>query len=110
MGAARVERMKELVAKDPRDARARFFLAHELFKLEDWTAAEEHYRAYLELGPEDAGAAWRDLGRCREKLGRNDEAADAYRRGIEAARAANHDGLAGEIQFLLEQLEEQLEG
>jgi tetratricopeptide (TPR) repeat protein len=106
MGSDRLDKMKELVERTPEDARARYFLAHELFKAEDWTGAAQHFEAYLALGPDDEGAGHKDYGRCLEKLGRPDAAAAAYRRGIDAARAHHHDGLAGEIQFLLEQIEE----
>lgn len=106
MGSGRIEKMKELVARSPQDARARYFLAHELFKLQDWGGAAEHYRAYLDLESGDEGAGHKSYGQALERLGRVEEAAEAYRRGITAARAHHHDGLAGEIAFLLEQLED----
>jgi len=106
MGAGRIEKMKELVAKSPEDARARYFLAHELFKMQDWSGAAEHYRVYLELAPGDEGAGHKSHGQALERLGRVEEAAEAYRRGVAAARQHHHDGLADEIAFLLEQLED----
>ena len=106
MGAGRIDKMREMVAKFPQDARARYFLAHELFKLQDWSGAAEHYRTYLELSPEDEGAGHKTYGQALERLGRVQEAAEAYRRGIAAARQHHHEGLAGEIAFLLEQIED----
>lgn len=106
MGAARIEKMKELVARSPEDARARYFLAHELLKMQDWSGAAEHYKVYLDLSPEDEGAGHKSYGQALEQLGRVDDAAEAYRRGIAAARAHHHEGLAGEIAFLLEQIED----
>ena len=106
MGAGRLEKMKELVAKSPEDARARYFLAHELFKMQDWSGAAEHDRVDLDLAPMDEGAGHKSHGQALERLGRVEEAAEAYRRGIAAARQHHHDGLAGEIAFLLEQLED----
>ena len=106
MGGERIEKMKELVARSPEDARARYFLAHELLKMQDWSGAAEHYGAYLELAPDDEGAGHRSYGQALERLGRAEEAAEAYRRGIAAARKHHHEGLAGEIAFLLEQIED----
>jgi uncharacterized protein HemY len=106
MDSARIDRMREMVERSPQDPRARYFLAHELFKRSDWEGAAEHYRVYLELEPKEEGAGWRAYGQCLEHLGRVQEAADAYRRGIAAAQAHHHDGLAGEIGFLLEQIED----
>ena len=106
MGSGRIDKMKEMVAKFPQDARARYFLAHELFKLQDWPGAAEHYEAYLDLEPKDEGAGHKSYGQALERLGRMEEAAEAYRRGIAAARAHHHEGLAGEIAFLLEQIDD----
>src|SRR5262249_47543070 len=103
--AAKLEKMKEMVARFPEDPRARYFLAHELFRVEDWSAAAEQYEAYVRLEPGDAGAALKNLGLSHERLGNAAAAADAYRRGIERARAHGHEGLASEIGFLLDQLE-----
>lgn len=106
MESDRIAKVRELVEKSPKDERARYFLAHELFKAQDWTGAAEQYRAYLELAPDDEGAAFKSLGQCLENLGRVEEATEVYRKGREVALAHHHEGLAGEIQFLLEQLEE----
>ena len=101
----RLSKLKDLVARVPDDPRARYFLAHELFRLQDWAGAAEQYDAYVNLAPGDEGAALKNLGLCHERLGRTDAAADAYRRGIENALAHSHDGLASEIRFLLGELE-----
>lgn len=102
--APRIEKMKDMVARFPDDPRARYFLAHELFRSEDWDAAATHYEAYVRLAPGDEGAALKSLGLCRERLGQLEAAAEAYRRGIEVALAHGHDGLASELRFLLEAL------
>ena len=102
---SRLETLKDIVARFPDEPRARLFLAHELFRVEDWGGAAEQYEAYVQLAPGDEGAALKNLGLCRERLGRKAEAADAYRRGIDRALAHGHEGLASEIRFLLDELD-----
>ncbi len=103
--APRLEKMKEMVARFPDDPKGRYFLAHELFRAEDWEGAAEQYEAYVKMNPGDEGAALKNLGLCHERLGRVSAAAEAYRRGIERAVAHAHDGLATEIRFLLGELD-----
>jgi len=103
--APRLTKLKEMAVKFPDDPRTRYFLAHELFRVEEWAQAAEHYDAYVKLSPGDEGAALKNLGLCRERLGRNDLAAAAYRQGIERALAHGHEGLASEIRFLLDELD-----
>jgi tetratricopeptide (TPR) repeat protein len=101
----RLEKLKEMAARFPDDPRARYFLAHELFRIEDWAGAAEQYDAYWRLAPGDEGAALKNLGLCYERLGRKEAAGEAYRRGIERALAHGHEGLASEVRFLLEALD-----
>lgn len=100
----RLAKLKDMVDRFPGDARARYFLAHELFRAEDWAGAAEQYDAYVLLEPGDEGAALKNLGLCRERLGQREPAAAAYRRAIEIALANGHEGLASEIRFLLDEL------
>lgn len=99
--APRLEKLKEMAARFPEDARARYFLAHELFRAEDWAGAAEQYEAYVRLAPGDEGAALKNLGLCCERLGRKEAATEAYRQGIDRALQHGHEGLATEIRSLL---------
>jgi Flp pilus assembly protein TadD len=101
----RLDRMRALAAASPGDARLRYFLAHELFRAGAWEEAADSYRAYLELEPRDEGTGWKNLGLALEKLGRTEDAADAYRKGIEVALTFQHEALASEIRFFLDELE-----
>ena len=102
---SRLAKLKEMAARFPNEPRARYFLAHELFRAEDWEGAAVHYEAYVDLAPGDEGAALKNLGLRHERLGRTAAAAEAYRRGIERALAHGHEGLASELRFLLAQLD-----
>ncbi|HEX6853519.1 MAG TPA: hypothetical protein VF139_19135 [Candidatus Polarisedimenticolaceae bacterium] len=104
MSDDRLDALRAMVAKFPEDPRPRFFVAHELVKAGAFAEAVEHYRAYLLLEKGDVGAAWRELGRCLERTGEPQQAADAYRRGIASARENGHAGLASEIEMLLDEL------
>lgn len=101
----RLDKLRDMVTRFPDDPRARYFLAHELFRVEDWDGAAEQYDAYVLLAPGDEGAALKNLGLCHERAGRTAEAAAAYRQGIDVALAHAHDGLATEIRFLLDELD-----
>ena len=92
-----------MVAKNPKNALAHFGLANEALKAELLDEAVEHYRAYLAV-QDDEGNAWQRLGETLIKLGRKDEARDAFEKGIEAANRFGHPGMAGEIQDLLDEL------
>lgn len=106
MSVSRIDRMKEMVQKFPDDGRARYFLAHELFRAEDWASAAEHFDVYLRLVPEDEGAGYKNYGVCLERLGRAADAASWYRRGIDSALRHHHQGLADELSGMLEELED----
>jgi len=106
MSSSRRNRLREMVQKYPQDSQARYFLAHELCRAEDWEDAAHHLGVYLTLQPEDEGAGYKQHGLCLQKIGRTEEAADAYRRAIAAATARHHEGFADEVRELLEALEE----
>jgi len=60
-------------------------------------------RAYLAL-TEDEGNAWGRLGDALGRLGRTDEAADAYLEGIDQAIRHGHHGMADEFREAVEAL------
>lgn len=104
MTADRLRMLREFVERFPEDARARYFLATELHKAQDWENAAREYAAYFELGASDEGYGYRNLGESLFRLGRIDEGREACERGIEAALRHRHDGLADEIRGVLEDL------
>ena len=99
----RLEYFAALVAEDPTVARARFGYANELLRAERWEEAAAELRAYLALA-EDEGNAWGRLAEALTRLGRVDEAADAYLTGIDQSIKHGHTGMADEFQAALEAL------
>jgi Flp pilus assembly protein TadD len=99
----RLEYFARLVADDPAVARARFGYANELLRAGRDEEAVGELRAYLELA-EDEGNAWGRLGEALGRLGRPDEAADAYLTGIDQSLKHGHTGMADEFRAALEAL------
>lgn len=101
MSSSRIESLKALIQKNPNNPLGRYGLANEYFKMEMYEEAIEELNAYLKL-KDDEGAAYRILGEALLKLGRREEAKEAYRRGIEAAERHGHPGMAEEFEDTLE--------
>lgn len=99
----RLEYFARLVAEDPSVARARFAYANELLHAGRDEEAVAELRAYLDM-TEDEGNAWGRLAEALARLGRVDEAADAYLVGIEQALAHGHTGMADDFQAALDAL------
>ncbi len=104
MASSRLEAFREMVASDPTNALARYGLANELMKTEDYEEARAAFLEYLSLH-DDEGAAYRLLAQANLKLGKVEEAREAYRRGIEAAQKHGHPSMAGEYEMSLEDIE-----
>jgi predicted Zn-dependent protease len=99
----RLDYFARLVADDPTVARARFAYANELLHAERWEEAVTQLRAYLEL-TEDEGNAWGRLAEALTKLGRPDEAADAYLTGIDQSLKHGHTGMAADFEAAVQEL------
>ena len=89
-----------MLEKHPDDSRLRFGLALEYEKIEKWEEVAEQLRRYLEL-TEDEGNAWGRLGAALRRLDRDEEARDAYRKGMEAASRHHHPTMAAEFEEVL---------
>ena len=98
---ARIEALKKMAAAHPNDSRPRFGLAMEYEKAERWDDAVAALREYLSLA-DDEGNAYGRLGKALRHLGREDEAKDAYRQGIDAANRHGHPTMAMEFEEVLE--------
>jgi E3 SUMO-protein ligase RanBP2 len=101
MSTSRIEALKKMLASRPDDPRLRFGLALEYLSAGDTEEGVRELQAYL-AASEDEGNAWGRLGAALRQLGREEEAKDAYRRGIEAAERHGHPTMAEEFIEVLE--------
>ncbi|MGB7293583.1 MAG: CDC27 family protein [Thermodesulfobacteriota bacterium] len=91
-----MEAFKALVEKNPGNSLNRYGLANEYFKAGRYGEAIDEIRVYFTL-KDDEGAAYRMLAEALLKLGRKEEAKEAYIKGIEAAYKHGHPGMAEEF-------------
>ena len=89
-----------MLESDPENTMVRFGLANEYLKAEQYEEAAAALKDYLERA-DDEGAAYGMLARAYEKVGRRDEARQAYERGIEVAEAHNHPSMAEDYRMTL---------
>ena len=103
------QRFEALLAAGKDGALLRFGLGNEYLKAGDATRAAAHLEKAVALDPAYS-AAWKLLGKAREQAGRDAEAMDAYRRGIEAAGARGDKQAAKEMAVFLRRLEKRALG
>ena len=94
----------------PRDgALLRYSLGLEYQKAKDLEHALQYFRDALERDPLYS-AAWKALGRALQDAGREAEAIETYRRGIEAARAKGDRQAEKEMTVFMRRLEKGARG
>ena len=101
MTTARIEALEKMLQSRPGDPRLLFGLALEYLNAGDRDEGVRKLRAYLEVA-EDEGNAWGRLGAVLRDMGRDDEAREAYRRGVEEALRHGHPTMAAEFEDVLE--------
>ena len=99
--AANLER---LLAAGKDNALLRYSLGNEYLKAGDAHAACHHLSKALEHDPEYS-AAWKLYGRALADSGRDAEALDAYRKGIEVAEKKGDKQAAKEMQVFMRRIE-----
>lgn len=102
MESTRIESLQKMAAAHPDDPRPRFGLALEYERAERWEDAVRELRLYLSRA-DDEGNAYGRLGCALRALGRDDEARDAYERGVEAAGRHGHPTMVQEFEEALEE-------
>jgi Flp pilus assembly protein TadD len=101
MSHDRIATLRGMAASRPEDPRPLFGLALEYEKAGRWDDVVETLRAYLQL-TEDEGNAWGRLGAALRRLGRDEEAREAYRTGIDVALRNRHPTMADEFEEVLD--------
>ena len=101
MVASRIETFKQMLESDPENPLVRFGLANEYLKAEQYEEAIAALKDYLQRA-DDEGAAFGMLARAYEKVGRREDAREAYLRGIEAAQLHGHPSMAEEYRMTLQ--------
>jgi Flp pilus assembly protein TadD len=101
---SRIDALTKMLEARPDDVRARFGLALEMERLERWNEVVEHLGRYL-ASTEDEGNAYGRLARALRRLGRDDDAREAYRSGIAAASRHGHPTLAMDLEAELDEME-----
>ena len=99
-----VQRFEALLAAGKDNALLRFGLGNEYLKAGDFARAAEHFQSAVAQDA-DYSAAWKLLGRSLAQAGRESEAAQAYRAGIEAAERRGDKQAAREMAVFLKRIE-----
>lgn len=101
MTPSRIEALETMLQSRPGDPRLLFGLALEHLNAGNRDEGVRKLRAYLEIA-DDEGNGWGRLGAVLRDLGRDDEAREAYRRGVEEATRHGHPTMAAEFEDVLE--------
>ena len=100
--SSRLEALVRMLGNRPDDSRLRFGVALEYLKAGRTEDGVRELRRYLDEA-DDEGNGWGRLGAALFELGRDDEAVEAYRTGIEAAERHGHPTMAEEFREILEE-------
>jgi len=98
-----MEVLKSMLDQNPRDSFARYGLAMEYANQGNLEQAVAEYRALLEYNP-DYAAAYFHGGQALEKLGRVEDAAGMYRKGIETTTRTGDLHTKSELEAALDML------
>ncbi len=103
MADTRIELFRKMLNDDPNHPAIRFGLANELLKLGQFEEAADELKTYLGQA-DDQGNAYGKLAQALERLGRIDEAREAYQQGIAAANRHSHPGMAQDFEMAMADL------
>jgi Tfp pilus assembly protein PilF len=101
MDTSRLDALKNMVAVRPDDSFLRYGLAMEYRNGGDLEAALGEFRALIANDP-DYVAAYYHAGQTLERLGRRDEACEAYRQGIAVTERKGDQKTRNELQAALD--------
>ena len=99
----RFEILTQMLEKNPKDSFARYGLAMECAKQEEYGKAMEHFRKLWELHP-DYSAAYFQGAQVLAKTGETEEARQVLTKGIEVAGRGGDLHIKSEMEAALEEL------
>ncbi len=103
MATNRLDILKQMVEQDPSNTFARYGLAMEYAKSQEFAAAVAEFRGLLTQDANYA-AAYYHGGQALEKLGELEQARDLYEKGIEATTRKGDAHTRAELQAALDLL------
>lgn len=101
---SRIDAFERMLEQGQDGALLRFSLGNEYLAADDPASAIEHLRRAVTHDP-DYSAAWRALGKACERCEDLEGAAEAYRRGIDAAERRGDKQVVKEMRVFLRRLE-----
>ena len=101
--AEQIASLRASLAREPDDPSIHFGLGRALARARELEEAAAAFRRATELRS-DYTAAWRELGRTHQALGRTQEAMEAFERGLAAAEESGDLQTAREIGVFLRRL------
>ena len=103
MATNRLEVLRQLVERNPKDAFALYGLAMEYANAEEYDKALEQFRVLSEVNP-NYSYAYFHAGRVLTKMGRIEDARAWYEKGIEVTTRSGDQHARGEIEAALVEL------
>ena len=97
----RIEYFERMLADNPDNPTGLLALANEYNKADRYEDEATVLERYLSLHSDDEGNAYARLGDALSRLGRKDEARDAYERGIRQAEKFGHGGMAEDLRLAI---------
>ena len=101
----RIQELRELLADEPDDTLLNLTLGQEYLAAGDAAAALPHLEKVVTVDPRYT-VAYRYLGTALEQLGRPDDAANAWERGVAVAEQTGDIQAGKEMQVFLTRLRE----
>ncbi len=103
MTSSRLDKLKEFVRKNPDGAFARYGLAMEYRGLRQWDMAVATFADLMERHP-DYAPAFLQYGATLQEMGRIEEAAEVFKRGIQVCQAQGETHAYEELEQAYAQL------
>ena len=103
MASSRLEILKQMLDRNPKDSFARYGVAMEYVRAGEFESAAAEFKTIVELDP-NYTAAYFHGGQALEKLGLIEEARALYTTGVEACTRAGNAHARSEMQGALDML------